>query len=98
MPNYVPITWSERLAVKITGLVGTMTCAAIFSVLAIISLPSVIKSHDMIVVIGWITQTFLQLVLLPIIMVGQQLNQKRIEHHGKLHKKTHDILDERLPK
>jgi hypothetical protein len=50
-----------------------MTCAYAFAVLALISLPAAIMSHNPIVIIGWIAQTFLQLVLLPIIIVGQNV-------------------------
>jgi len=63
-------TW---LAVKITAIVGTMICAYLFTILALISLPSALKTGDLIVIIAWIAQTFLQLVLLPIIIVGQNV-------------------------
>lgn len=64
---------NTRLAVGITKIVGSMWCAYVFAVLAIISLPAAIKSHDPIIMIAWIAQTFLQLVLLPIIIVGQNV-------------------------
>ena len=63
-------TW---LAVKITTIVGTMICAYLFTVLALISLPSALKSANLIIIIAWIAQTFLQLVLLPVIIVGQNV-------------------------
>lgn len=63
-------TW---LAVKITAVVGTMICAYLFACLAFISLPSALKTGNLIVIIAWIAQTFLQLVLLPIIIVGQNV-------------------------
>ena len=63
-------TW---LAVKITTIVGTMLCAYLFTILAFISLPSALKTGDLIIIIAWIAQTFLQLVLLPIIIVGQNV-------------------------
>jgi hypothetical protein len=63
-------TW---LAVKITAIVGTMVCAYLFTVLALISLPSALNSGNLIIIISWIAQTFLQLVLLPIIIVGQNV-------------------------
>lgn len=64
---------NTRLAVGITKLVGSMWCAYIFALLALISLPAAISSHNAIVIISWIAQTFLQLVLLPIIIVGQNV-------------------------
>jgi hypothetical protein len=63
-------TW---LAVKITAIVGTMLCAYLFTILALISLPSALKTGQLIIIIAWIAQTFLQLVLLPIIIVGQNV-------------------------
>jgi hypothetical protein len=60
------------LAVKITGGVGTMWCAYLFALLAFIGLPAAIKGGTP-TVISWIAQTFLQLVLLSIIIVGQKV-------------------------
>ena len=40
---------------------------------ALISLPSAIKSHNLTIIIAWISSNFLQLVLLPIIIVGQNI-------------------------
>lgn len=60
------------LAVKITDVVGTMWCAYAFAGLALISLPAAIKGGTA-PLIAWIAQTFLQLVLLSIIMVGQKV-------------------------
>ena len=61
------------IAVKVTKVVGSMWCAYAFALLAIVSLPAAISSHDPIIIIAWIAQTFLQLVLLPIIIVGQNV-------------------------
>jgi ABC-type nickel/cobalt efflux system permease component RcnA len=60
------------LAVTITNLVGTMWCAYAFTILALISLPDAIKAGTA-ALVAWIAQTFLQLVLLSIIMVGQKV-------------------------
>src|SRR5258708_32280748 len=63
-------TW---LAVKVTSGVGTMWCAYAFAALALVSLPSAIRSGNPVVLVSWISQTFLQLVLLSIIIVGQNV-------------------------
>ncbi len=60
------------LAVKITNFVGTMWCAYAFTLLALVSLPDAIRGGRG-PLIAWIAQTFLQLVLLSIIMVGQKV-------------------------
>src|SRR3984957_10763394 len=61
------------LAVTITNAVGTMWCAYAFTILTLISLPEAIKGGTA-TLIAWIAQTFLQLVLLSIIMVGQKVS------------------------
>lgn len=61
------------LAVKVTSGVGTMWCAYAFAILAIVSLPSAIASGSPVVLVSWISQTFLQLVLLSVIIVGQNV-------------------------
>ncbi|MEA2633535.1 MAG: hypothetical protein QOJ33_2134 [Chloroflexota bacterium] len=69
-----PITRFNRwLAVKVTNGVGTMWCAYAFAALALVSLPAAILSRNPVVLVSWISQTFLQLVLLSIIIVGQNV-------------------------
>jgi len=63
------------LAVVITRTVGSMWCAYAFAALAFISLPDAIHQGTF-ALITWISQTFLQLVLLSVIMVGQQVLAK----------------------
>ena len=64
---------NTRLALGVTKVVGSMWCAYAFGLLALVSLPAAIRSHDPIIIVAWIAQTFLQLVLLPIIIVGQNV-------------------------
>ena len=64
--------FNGRLALAITNGVGTMWCAYAFTLLALISLPAAIAG-GIGPLISWIAQTFLQLVLLSIIMVGQKV-------------------------
>lgn len=63
------------LAVTITRSVGSMWVAYLFAGIALISLPAALRSGDVIVIVSWVAQTFLQLVLLPIIIVGQNIIQ-----------------------
>jgi len=64
---------NTHVAVRITKSVGSMWCAYVFAVIAIISLPAALRSGSPIIIVSWIAQTFLQLVLLPIIIVGQNV-------------------------
>ena len=68
--------FNDWLAIRITKIVGTMWCAYAFAGLALISLPAAIRGGTA-TLISWIAQTFLQLVLLSIIMVGQNIAAKK---------------------
>jgi len=57
-----------------------MACAYLFAAIALISLPKAISSRDVIVIVSWVAQTFLQLVLLSIIMVGQQISSEKVNN------------------
>ena len=74
------------LVVKITDGVGTMWCAYVFAIIALIGLPTALKPGGE-GLIAWIAQTFLQLVLLSIIIVGQNIaaasSDKRSENTYK---------------
>ncbi len=73
----------DKLAVRITGAVGSMWCAIIFTIIALTSLPDVITQSlqikSLAPVIQWIAQTFLQLVLLSIILKGQNISGEKQE-------------------
>ena len=63
-----------------------MWAAYAFAIIALISLPSAIRSGDVLVIVSWVAQTFLQLVLLSIIMVGQNIASRSVE---QMIKETH---------
>jgi len=65
--------FNARVGLKITLIVGTMWSAYVFTLLALVSAPVAFQSGDRIIIVAWIAQTFLQLVLLPIIIVGQNV-------------------------
>ena len=101
------INFNQKIATKITSFVSTMWCAYIFAAIALISLPAAIKTGDPIVIIAWVAQTFLQLVLLSIIMVGQDsstrgMQQKIDETHTaslgefELAKKSQEIANKEM--
>ena len=71
--------FNTKIASKITSGVATMWCAYIFAAIALISLPQAIASKSAITIVGWVAQTFLQLVLLSIIMVGQNAASANVE-------------------
>jgi hypothetical protein len=62
-----------KIALVLTTVVGTMWCAYAFAALAFVALPSAIKDGSVLALIQWISQTFVQLVMLSVIMVGQNI-------------------------
>lgn len=75
------LNFQEKLALSITKGVGSMYCAYLFALIAIVSLPDAIHSGRA-AIISWVAQTFLQLVLLSIIMVGQNVSSKHSERRA----------------
>jgi hypothetical protein len=75
--------WLDNIALKITSAVGSMWCAIIFSIIALTSLPSTvaqsIQTSSIAPLIQWIAQTFLQLVLLSIILKGQNIGSEQLD-------------------
>lgn len=82
--------FNKRVALLITQKVGTMTCFWVFCLLALLSLPAVLSGFpafsgvfpkwmimaSIIALVSWVAQTFAQLVLLPALMVGQNLQNE----------------------
>jgi len=84
-----------KLGLFITTIVGTMWAAYLFTLLALISFPSAIRSGDSIIIVAWIAQTFLQLVLLPIIIVGQNIQAKAADRRAdETYKDAEAVLHE----
>jgi hypothetical protein len=64
--------FNTAFALKITAAVGSMWCAYIFAAIALFGLPAAVH-NGLGGIVQWIAQTFLQLVLLSIIIVGQNV-------------------------
>jgi len=88
--------FNEWLAVKITSVVSTMYCAYFFAFLAILGFPY--GASTLIPYIQWLSQTFIQLTMLSVIMVGQELLQKNHTKHHKDMEDVHRKLDKALKK
>jgi hypothetical protein len=80
--------FNKRLAMFITANIGTMTCFWLFCVISLSSLLAVLYAAHIIGAVGfltasgfilcvsWMSQNFIQLVLLPALMVGQNLQNE----------------------
>ncbi len=88
LPGDTPYArFNKRVAVAVTEKVGTMSCAWAFCLIALLSLPAtlagfsvfshvfpkVLVNAHLILLVAWVAQTFIQLVLLAVIMVGQSV-------------------------
>ena len=81
------------LAVLITKTVGSMWCAYAFAALALISLPEALH-QGVFALVSWMSQTFLQLVLLSVIMVGQRVLAKASDKQAlQTFKDTEAVLE-----
>jgi hypothetical protein len=72
-PNPI-IRFNARFGLLITLIVGTMWCAYVFAAVAFVSFSANLGSVQNLIL--WISSSFLQLVLLPIIIVGQNIQAK----------------------
>jgi len=100
---------NAKIAVMLTRGVGTMACAYLFCVLALLSLPDILIQAGvltkgdvphflaipgLILIVAWIAQTFIQLVLLSVIMVGQSVQSAASDARAvKTFEDTERILD-----
>jgi hypothetical protein len=66
------VRFNARFGLKITLVVGTMWAAYVFTIIALFALPSAITQGTYFIIV-WLSSSFLQLVLLPIIIVGQNI-------------------------
>ncbi len=85
--------FNAKFAVLITRLVGTMWCAYLFGAIALIGLGPALKPGGE-GIVAWIAQTFLQLVLLSVIMVGQNVQSLAADaRSANTFKDAEEILD-----
>jgi hypothetical protein len=83
--------FNAAVGLRITVLVGTMWCAYVFAGVALVSLPDNVHSKQLLIL--WISSSFLQLVLLPIIIVGQNIQARASD--ARAAKTFEDVLDVR---
>jgi len=89
----------NKTGLRITQVVGTMYMFLLFTLLALVALPQAIASHSLVVLVNWLSSNFLQLVLLPILLVGQGLqNEKASEQSNQQWKMIKKIerMDEKI--
>lgn len=87
--------FNKRIAVWVTTTVGTMTCAYLFAALGSVAMYGAFTNNVTLTLIaGSISGYFLQLVLLPTIIVGQNIaSQASDVRAAKTFEDTETILD-----
>lgn len=69
-------TFNDKFAVWIATHVGSMYCFYLFNVIAFLSAKAAFQTHDLVPIVNWISSNWIQLILLPAIMVAQNVAQK----------------------
>jgi Protein of unknown function (DUF1003) len=80
-PNWI-VRFNARFGLWITVIVGTMWTAYLFTVLALFALPDAVRQGTYYIIV-WLSSSFLQLVLLPIIIVGQNIQAKAADKRAE---------------
>jgi hypothetical protein len=73
-----------RIALGLTTAVGTMWCAYAFAILALVALPDALASGSPLPLVQWLSQTFIQLVMLSVIMVGQNIQSRASDKRAEM--------------
>jgi ABC-type amino acid transport system permease subunit len=68
---------NQKIALLLTKGVGTMICAYLFAVIAVVGFPGFHSTAQ--AYVQWFRQTFIQLVMLSVIMVGQNVLGRHAE-------------------
>lgn len=89
---------NKKIAVKLTEWVGTMWTAYVFCLIAVIGLFGLLGwlNSMLFLLMAWLSQQFLQLVLLPTIMVGQNVQSEHAELMAEEDYKTVQKLEHDL--
>jgi len=77
------VGFNGRFALLLTTAVGTMWAAYAFAVLALVALPSALGG-GLLPLIQWVSQTFIQLVMLSVIMVGQNIVSRAADKRAEM--------------
>ncbi len=72
-----------RIALGLTAAVGTMWCAYAFALLALVVLPNALAG-GLLPFVQWVSQTFIQLVMLSVIMVGQNILARASDRRSEM--------------
>ena len=112
LPSHTILSrFNSKVALLVTKGVGTMVCAWLFCIIALVSLPAILTQANwvsagtfpsfliapgLILIVAWVAQTFIQLVLLSIIMVGQTVQSAASDARAAKSFEDTELLVDRL--
>jgi len=67
--------FNQKFAVWIGTHVGSMYCFYLFNVIALLSVRAAFETHNLVPIVNWVSSNWIQLILLPAIMVAQNVAQ-----------------------
>ncbi len=67
--------FNQQFAVWIGTHVGSMYCFYLFNVIALLSVKAAFETHNLVPIVNWVSSNWIQLILLPAIMVAQNVAQ-----------------------
>jgi hypothetical protein len=68
-------SFNDKFAIWIATHVGSMYCFYLFNVIAFLSAKAAFETHNLVPIVNWISSNWIQLILLPAIMVAQNVAQ-----------------------
>ena len=77
------VGFNGRVALILTTVVGTMWCAYAFALLALVALPTALGG-GLLTSVQWMSQTFIQLVMLSVIVVGQNILSRAADKRAEM--------------
>jgi hypothetical protein len=85
--------FNDWAAEKITGGLNSMWAGYLFAAISLVSLPAVLRTGDVVLIVAWLSQNFIQLVALAILGAGQDRAAAKVA--AEIHE-THDLVMEEL--
>lgn len=80
--------FNQKFAVWIGTHVGSMYCFYLFNVIALLSVKAAFETHNLVPIVNWVSSNWIQLILLPAIMVAQNVAQAATDAKADTDHKT----------
>lgn len=80
--------FNQKFAIWIGTHVGSMYCFYLFNVIALLSVKAAFETHNLVPIVNWVSSNWIQLILLPAIMVAQNVAQAATDAKSETDHKT----------